>query len=150
MTLNAIVQRIKTVALAHGQIRNFYQGQVTDFLNEKKTKYASCFLQDSGSATIDASQKATVIPFKLFLLDLVNVSENAKDNELEVQSDMLSVAEDLIAQFDDSNYADWKVSLNNSVTFVKEDLDDMVAGVVIDISISYPYLRDRCAVPSNS
>lgn len=146
MTLNSIVKRVKTIALAHGQIRHFYFGPVVDFLQNEDTKYAACFMQDTG-ATIDLEGKATSYGFKLFLLDLVHVSKDAKDNELDVQSDMMSVAEDMLAQFNDSQYQDWKVSLSNSVTFVKEELGDMVAGVVVDIDISTPYLKDTCITP---
>ncbi len=149
MTLNAIVRRIQTIVLAHKQLRNFYYGAVVDFLNDKKTSYASCFLQDNGGS-IDLSQKVVTVNFRMFLLDLVHVSEGSKENELDVQSDMLSVAMDQIAQFDFSDYGDWRVSLSNNVTFVREELADMTAGVVLDLSISVPYTKDTCAVPTNA
>lgn len=147
MTLNQVVKRIQTLALDHKQIKNFYRGEVTDFLIDKKTRYASCFLQDS-TGNIDPAQKGTVLNFRLFLLDLVHVSEDAKDNELDVLSDMLSIAEDLVAEMDDSVYQEWKIG-SCPVTFVKEHLDDMVAGVVIDLSITKLYIKDTCAVPNN-
>lgn len=147
LTLNQVINRIETVALAHKQIRNFYFGKVTNFLTDKETRYASCFLQDTG-ATIDLAGKVTNYSFKMFLLDLVNVSGDAKQNELEVQSDMMSVAEDLLALFDYSSYTDWKISQNNPAILVSEELDDMVAGAVVDFTISVQYLKDVCAVPT--
>lgn len=147
MTLNQVVKRIKTIALAHLQIRNFYYGNVSDFLTDKTTRYASCFLQDV-PGVIDLSGKVTVLNFKMFLLDLVHVSEDAKDNELDVQSDMLSVAEDLIAEMDDSTYTDWKLSLSNPITFVREEDSDLVAGVVVDLAIHKLFVKDTCAVPN--
>lgn len=147
MTLNQVITRIKTLALEHKQLRNFYRGDVTDFLTDKTTRYASCFLQD-GTGSIDPSGKATGLNFRLFLLDLVNVSENAKDNELEVMSDMLSIAEDLIAEMDHSDFYDWKLG-QCPIAFVKEQLDDMVAGVVVDLSITKMFIKDVCAIPKN-
>ena len=149
MTLNQVIKRIETLALNHAQIRSFYRGSVTDFLNDKTTRYAACFLQDS-PGNIDVAGNSLNLNFKLFLLDLVNVSENPKANELDVQSDMLSVAADLIALMDDSVYSNWRIGQTSPFNLVKEELDDMVAGVVADITISIPYIKDICAVPTNS
>lgn len=148
MTLNQIVNRVKLICLAHKQVRNFYFGAPTDFLTDKTTRYASAFLQDT-PGSLDVSKKEEVIGFKLFLLDLVNVSADAKENELDVQSDMLEVIKDVLAEMDHSNYTDWSISASNPVTILREEFDDLVAGVVIDISIRTPYTKDTCAVPTD-
>jgi hypothetical protein len=148
MTLNQIVRRIKQISLAHKQIRNFYFGTATDFLTDKTTKYAGAFLEDT-QGVVEVGGKSLTVGFKLFLLDLVNVSANAKENELEVQSDMVSVALDLLAEFDHSSYSDWKITLTNPLTLVRENFDDLVAGVVIDFSVLVPFDKDTCAVPTD-
>jgi hypothetical protein len=148
MTLNQIISRIKAICLAHQQLRNFYYGTTTDFLTDKTTRYASSFLDDTGGS-IDPGAKTMSIGFRLYLLDLVNVSANAKENELDVQSDMLSIGMDLLAEFDHSLFTDWKVSLTNPVTLVMESLDDLVAGVMIDFTVSAPWDKDTCAVPTD-
>lgn len=148
MTLNQKVARIKAICLAHLQIRNFYFGLPSDFLKDKTTRYAGAFLQDT-PGSLDVVRKEELVGFKLFLLDLVNVSANAKENELDVQSDMLEVAKDLIAEMDHSSYNDWAVSASNPVTILREEFDDLVAGVVIDVSIRTPYTKDTCAVPTD-
>src|SRR5207253_2722329 len=48
-----------------------------------------------------------------------------------------------------SSYSDWKVSLTNVLTLVREEFDDMVAGAVIDFSIITPYNLDTCVVPTD-
>jgi hypothetical protein len=149
MTLNQIVRRIKTIALAHGQVKNFYYGSVTDFLDDKKTRYAGCFLQDNGG-NIDISARTLTFNFRIFLLDLVHVSDETALNELDVQSDMVSIVADLLAEFDNSVYQDWMPSTSNTITLVREELDDMVAGAVADVSILTPYIKDTCAVPANN
>ena len=75
------------------------------------------------------------------------MSENSKDNELDVQSDMLSVAEDLLSQFDDSVYTDWRISNSSPTVFVRDETPDIVAGVVVDISIEKLFVKDTCAIP---
>lgn len=149
MTLNQIIKRIQEISLAHKQLRNFYYGLPSDFLEERTTLYASAFLQDV-PGTIDITGNVTAFGFKLYCLDLVNVSEDSKANEQDVQSDMVSVLQDLIAEMDHSSYTDWKVSGSNTLTIVQEEFDDMVAGAVADIIISVPYLRDVCAVPTET
>lgn len=148
-TLNTIIKRIETISLAHKQIRNFYYGNVVDFLTNKTAQYAAAFLQDTGGS-IDVGGKTIVLSFRFFLLDLVHVAGDAKQNEQDVQSDMLTVLSDLLAEIDHSEHTDWKVSLQNNVTFVREELDDMVAGVTTDFSISIPYAKDTCAVPTEA
>jgi hypothetical protein len=147
-TLNTIVKRIETIALAHKQVRNFYYGNVVDFLVARKAQYAAVFLQDTGG-NVGFSDKTITLNFRLFALDLVHVAADAKDNELDVQSDMLQVLSDLLAEIDHSEHTDWKVGTQNSITFVREELDDLVAGVTADITISIPYAKDTCAVPTD-
>ncbi len=149
MTLNQVINRIKILAQAHKQIRNFYCGNVVDFLTDKKTSYPSFFLQDL-PGNIDPLGKQVTMNFRIFLLDLVHVSADTKQNEQDVQSDMLSVAMDLVAQIDYSGYNDWKIASSVPSQFVTEDMDDMVAGITADISIVTPWDKNVCAVPANS
>lgn len=148
MTLNQIVNRIKTIALAHHQVRSFYFGKPTDFLTDKKTIYAGCFLQDT-TGDVSPANKSFSFSFKMFLLDLVNVSENTKENELDVFSDMLEIAKDIIAEMDSNTYYDWIISGSNPVTLVFEAFEDMVGGATIDFSVRTMYEKDVCAVPSD-
>ena len=85
MTLNAIIKRINGICTAHKQLRNFYYGLPTDFLQDQKTLYASAFLQDSsGSLAIGQD----TIAFKLYILDLVHVSEDTKSNVAESRANI--------------------------------------------------------------
>ena len=148
MTLNQVIARIKRIILAHKQIRNFYFGVPSDFLTDHTTRFPSAMLLDT-TGSIDLSAKTDNYSFRLFLLDLANVSEDAKANELDVQSDMRSVAKDLLAEFNDQSFSDWKVGATNTVTLLREELDDLTAGVSVDISISTIWIPDTCAVPTD-
>lgn len=147
MTLNQIISRIQEICEAHKQVRNFYFGAPVDFLTDKTTLYPSAFLQDSPGA-LNTTGKEYTVGFKLFLLDLVNVANRAKENELEVQSDMTEVVKDLLSEFNHSSYTDWGVSVSNVLTIVREEFDDLIAGAVLDFTIRVPWPLDTCAVPT--
>lgn len=107
------------------------------------------FLQDQGGA-IELQSKVTRLSFRLYLLDLVNVSDETKKNELEVQSDMLSVADDLLAEFDHSKYDDWAISPSNVIVLLEEEFDALTGGIYVDFDVRIQYTKDTCAIPWKS
>jgi hypothetical protein len=148
MTLNQIVKRIETLALAHKQVRSFKKGLVTDFFTDKTTKYPAVCLQDvSGSVSLGGH--ASSLSYRMFIADLIHVSEETKSNEQDVQSDMVSVAMDLLAQMNNPNYDDWKISADNSLALFTENENDMQAGCIIDFTVSFIYTQNVCQVPTS-
>lgn len=152
MTLNGVIKRISEIATGHKQVRTFARGQVTDFTTDRTTKYPAVFMQDT-AGKISMDGHAITVNYRLFFLDLVNVSENTKQNELDVLSDMLSVAADILAQINNNNFDDWRLSSDNNLQFVSEGDDgesngDMVAGLYVDISMRTLYTQNICAVPT--
>lgn len=147
MTLNQVIQRIKNLSLGHKQIRSFYQGLVTDFLADKTTKYPAVFLQDNGGS-ISLSGHATTLSYRLFLMDLVHVSEESKQNEQDVQSDMVSIAMDLLAQMNSGQFTDWIISADNNLQLVVENDNDMHAGCIVDISVRIMFEQNICQIPT--
>lgn len=147
MTLNQVINRVKALALGHKQLRNFYQGQLTDFLTDKTTNYPSLFLQDNGGK-ISTAGHATTLNYRMFLLDLVNVSENTDQNRQDVQSDMISVAMDLVAQMNAGMFDDWALSTDNNLALLYEDKDDLVAGLYVDFSLRIMFTQDLCQIPT--
>lgn len=146
LTLNQIIKRVESICLAHGQVKNFYFGSVTDFLTEKTTEFPSVFAEDMGGSISQTSKEVT-LSLNLFFLDLVNVAGNAKENELDVQSDMLSVALDLCAKLNSSEYSDWAVTGTNSYEIIREGENDLYAGVFVKIQIRVPWLQSYCEMP---
>lgn len=147
MTLNQVINRIKQLSLGHKQVREFRKGLVTDFFADKKTKYPAACLQDLGG-NISLSGHATLLNYRLFILDLVNVSQDTKLNEIEVLSDTVSIAMDLLAQMNNGNYDDWKISPDNALQLVVEAENDMLAGCVIDFSVRIMYEQNICQIPT--
>lgn len=144
MTLNQIVDRIQSICLEHGQVGSFSQGLLSDFLADKTKRYAAAYLL-KGDGTISLSGQASTLYFKLFLLDLVHIDEETKSNELDVQSDMVSVAQDLIAKM--NTYQDWKLSTDNKLSLMSEQGEDFLAGCSLDFSVSVKFTQNVCQVP---
>jgi len=134
------------IVTGHRQVRNFYFGQITDFLNDKKTLFPSCFLYDNGGQILTKGHEVSM-NFRIYFLDLVSVASDSKNNELEVQSDMLSVAKDIIALINAGSYSDWSVSQSNNYNLIRENESDLVAGVVVDVTIRTTWDTNYCEAP---
>ena len=147
MTLNRVINRVKALSLAHKQIRAFERGLVTDFFADKTSKYPAALLQDNGG-TISTAGHATTISFRLFLVDLVHVNSDTNDNELDVQSDMLSVAMDLVAEFNSGIFDDWALSTDNVIQLIYEGDNDLHAGCYFDFSIRIMFAQNTCQIPT--
>jgi len=120
---------------------------ITDFLTDKTIPYAAIFLEDGG-ASINPGTHMASFSFRLRFVDLVHVSEDAKSNELDVLSDMFSVAMDIISQMGYPAYNDWKVSLSNNLQRLVEEDGDMYAGWVADMQVQIIYDQNVCEVPT--
>jgi hypothetical protein len=147
MTFNQLINRVKTIAESHKQVQRFAHGFLSDFLTDKTDQYPAVFLQDNGGS-VSINNRAAEFNFKMFVVDLTHVSEETKYNEVDVQSDMISVVLDLLAQFSRPEFSDWRVSSDNSIQLLAEEGDDMYAGCVVDISITTIYTQNVCAVPT--
>jgi hypothetical protein len=148
MTLNAIIKRIRSITLAHSQVRTFGRGLVTDYLTDKETKYPAVFLQNI-AGNINLSKHASTINFRMFVVDLVHQSEETKDNETDVHSDMISIAMDILSQMNHGNYNDWSLSADNNLQLLVETDNDMFAGIYVDFSLRFLYNQDLCAIPTS-
>jgi hypothetical protein len=147
MTLNQAIARIKSIAESHKQIHHFYFGDIVEWLSNGEVTYPACFV-DINSATIDKANRQTRYTVELWLADLVNVSKDARENEQEVFSDLISIVEDLTAlicspQFQD----DWTVSEVFPLQLYKEKFEDWTAAVKVTLDIATDYLSDECQVP---
>jgi hypothetical protein len=147
LTFNQIIRRIRTVALAHQQVKTFGRGLVTDFLTDKTTNYPAVFLQNAGGR-FSMTGRSSTINFRMFIVDMVHVSEESKENELDVHSDMISIGLDLLTQFNNPNYNDWRISSDNNFQLLVETDGDMYAGIYVDFSISFVYNQNVCEVPT--
>lgn len=148
MTLNQIIQRIKTIALAHKQINDFREGDVVNFLRESDVVYPCCLLQIL-PGRISRTEKQTTVRIALYLCDLVDLSIDSKENELEVKSDLLSIAEDMMAAFSYPQFEqDWDFSDEASVEFLDEKFEDMISAVLLTLDFKTRFDSNRCQIPT--
>lgn len=148
MTLNQVIQRIKTIALAHKQINDFREGDVIDFLKSGDIVYPACLCQIL-PGRISRIEKQTTIRIALYFCDVVDLSVDSKENELEVKSDLLSIAEDMMAAFVFPTYQlDWDMADEGSIEFLDEDLEDMLTAVLLTIDIKTRFDSNRCQMPT--
>lgn len=149
LSLNQIVERIRTLSLSHRQINDFFFGDPHEFDANGDITYPGCFLEILPGG-IDRVEKLKRFNFRIFFLDLVKVSDDTEGNEQEVLSDMDQVASDMLALLMNPVYQnDWVITEQSPITAVTEVLGDMAAGVSIEIEIGVEFLADSCQVPAD-
>jgi|GEM_PF-1807181 len=148
MTLNQVLIRLEKLALSHKQLKHFFFGDITEWLENKDNKYPSCFVELNDSQ-ISKTDHMTKYNFSIWFCDLLNVSKDARSNELELLSDLTSIAEDYIAMLNFYLYQDeWTIDEEYKVQYFKEELTDIVVAVKIDLQIGVEFTADRCRVPA--
>jgi hypothetical protein len=145
-TLNQVLAKIKAMCLGHKQVRSFSYGLEQDQLTAKTTKYPAVFLVDNGGV-ISTSGQAATLSWKLFFMDLVNVADHTKENDADVASDVIQIAQDIIAQLNRSENG-WVLSGDNNIQLLAEHDNDMLTGVIVDFSIRFPWAQNICAIPT--
>jgi hypothetical protein len=141
MTLNQLVAQITEFGEKHEMIATTYYGAAMDKLAESDVTYPM-FTFNVTNGQINGQE--LVLSFSMFFFDRLQAD---KTNEQEVHSDMLQIAQDIIAQL---RYQGWEFVLQDQITInlFTDDTPEMLAGVNAEIGVSLPYQSDRCAVPS--
>jgi hypothetical protein len=73
-----------------------------------------------------------------------------KSNRLQIQSDQLLVALDVLAKLKLDNDYSFNTAPNGAIEFFQERFDDFTAGVSIAIQVSAPMPLNLCAIPTES
>lgn len=139
MTLNNIIQTIKSYGESHPQINYVYFGEFSDKLDDEDVTYPAMFI-DLDNASVLAKQISYT--FNIYLLD----RHLQETDALEVLSDMGLVAEDIVARLRTPSN-EWVTSDNLPLTFFRESDPDFLAGVRIDATLTLPSLNNRCQIP---
>jgi hypothetical protein len=145
MTLNQIVKELTTIGNAHEQINFVYFGDVWERLSNGEVTYPAMFFTLTGA---NVGPKEIAYSFSLYFMDRMLMEET---NETEVLSDMTQVAGDVVAQLrypEDYSIVTWSLNQNLPITFYTESDPDLLAGVKLDITLTLPFINDRCQVPS--
>ena len=146
MTLNQIVKELTTIGNAHEQINFVYFGDVWERLSNGEVTYPAMFFTLTGA---NVAAKEIGYSFSLYFMDRMLSEET---NETEVLSDMTQVAGDIVAQLrypTDYSIVTWTLNQNLPITFYTESDPDYLAGVKLDVTLTVPFINNRCEVPSN-
>jgi len=142
MTIKEVKKLLNNLATDHKQINDFGWGDVWEIGESKSITYPLmyCTIQNS-----NVSGKTFNLSLSIIFADLVFEDEK---NEDDVISDQMLICQDIIAQLRSDTF-DFTLGQSVNVNFFTERLSDLVAGVQATISLSLPYVADRCAVPSD-
>jgi len=152
-TLKQIVHRINQLATSHQQINQVGYGtkEDLDLLISTGLMFPMCFIELKDNIDISRDDKLQRFNFSLYFFDLQNVIDGARNNVIEVKSDLVSIATDLLAMLQrDVDYdvnQDWAVSQASSLSVKEYQLTDLCIGVELPVQIGLRYAADRCQIP---
>jgi hypothetical protein len=142
MTRNQIAIQLKKIATDHRQIRTAKVVNVDYFLhNEVKDVVYPAVFMTMGNSTTEGKIKTHTV--QVTVADVV-----LHTTELEVQSDMEQVANDLVGQIGWEKQP-WRFTRSTTFEFFEDKFEDIVAGVTFSIDLEVPFLYDVCDLPSN-
>lgn len=142
MTLSEIVAKLKAIQEAHPMIRTFGEGDIYDYVdNGGEIQYPVLW-----TVVRPAQYSTSVIRYRLVLLFADLLTED-KSNRLQIQSDQMLVALDVLAKLKLDTAYSFNTPPQASIEFFQERFDDFTAGVSIEIEISSPTPLNLCAIP---
>ena len=142
MTRNQIAIKLKNIAAAHRQVRTTKIVNPDYFLHNevKDVTYPAVFMTMGNSTTEGKIKTHTV---QVTVADVV-----LHTTEMEVQSDMEQIANDLIGQIGWEKQP-WRFTRSTTFEFFEDRFEDIVAGVTFAVDLEVPFLYDVCDLPSN-
>jgi len=150
-TLNQLVKTFQDVATNHNQINDFGFGDIWEAGKSRKLKYVCLWLNCisvTPNLSANNNYSTTTFRFRVFLMDLVNKSN---DNDTEVLSDTVQIAQDILTELNDNSYyGDQGMVLtttNVAITLFREKLEDELNGCWFDIDVTIPYNYCYTALP---
>lgn len=142
MTRNQIAIELKKIAENHRQIRTAKVVNPDYFLHNevKDVTYPAVFMTMGNSSTEGKIKTHNVL---VTVADIV-----LHTTEMEVQSDMEQVANDLVGQIGWDKQP-WRFTRSTTFEFFEDKFEDIVAGVTFSIDLEVPFLYDVCDLPSD-
>lgn len=141
MTLNNLINLLKKYAQSHLQINGFGAGDLSDLGESIDVKLPIMWVS---YPTGRYSQNQMFYNLTIFFSDQIF---DDKKNELEVQSDMLSIALDTFAYLKDNPELDFQIDPDATIDFFTERFGELCAGCAMSFTIRDPKPLDRCVIP---
>jgi hypothetical protein len=144
-TLNQLVANLSDIADKHQMINGFQYGEPAEFYQSGMTNSPEMWVMCTG---IDRERATTIYNLTIYLADNVKRGEV---NELEVESDLIQIAEDVIYQLQNNDYG-WNIP-QDTVTNIKlmtERTPKNLTVVEFNVSIRTKKPANICAIPFTS
>jgi len=145
MTLVDLVKKLKAIQEAHPMIRTFGEGDIYDYVdNGGEIQYPVLW-----TVVRPAIYNSTTLRYDLVLLFADLLTED-KSNRLQIQSDQMLVALDVLAKLKLDNAYTFNTAPNANLEFFQERFDDFTAGVTISVQVTAPMPLNFCQIPTES
>ena len=145
MTLNQIIDKIKTQAESHKMVGKFAVGAEFDFAVDEVKYYPLVWLVPNGF-TFNTEQRLVSYNFAMLVMDRQFESSS---NTIEVLSDTAGIIIDIVTLLK-RNVADsdFDINVNGQAEPFFDSKTDVVAGHGLDFVINTPYLESYCDIPT--
>jgi len=145
LTLKQVVARIGALATSHKQINHFFIGNFDEFLDGPDVVYPACFAELDRTGVVSLTDRLCKYSFTFHFFDLMDIANNALQNEFEIKSDMLSVAMDFLAMLNYFGFQhSWVIAEEYDLTIRDYQLQDLTAGVSINVEIGVRFDANKC------
>jgi hypothetical protein len=141
MTLNNLIDLLKSYAICHKQINSFGRGNLEELGASTDITYPLMWVVSYPGRYAGKSMQYNL---QVIFADLIHED---KRNELEVQSDQLLIGLDTIAFLRDNPDYEFQVDDNITIDFFTERFGDLTAGCMLSFTLRDPKPLDRCVIP---
>ena len=144
-TLNQLVNNLQDIADKHQMINGFIYGESWEFYQSGVTNSPEMWVTCTG---ISRERAVTVYDLIIYLADNVKRGEV---NELEVESDLIQIAEDVIFQLQNNDYG-WNIPQDTviPVKLMTERTPKNLTVVEFSVNIRTKKPANICAIPFTS
>jgi len=145
MTLNQIIEKIKTQAESHKMVGKFAVGAEFDFAVDEVKYYPLVWLVPNGF-TFNTEQRLVSYNFAMLVMDRQFESSS---NTIEVLSDTAGIIVDIVTLLKRNvTESDFDINVNGQAEPFFDSKTDVVAGFGLDFVINTPYLESYCDIPT--
>jgi hypothetical protein len=143
MTLVDLIKKIQVIQEQHPMIRTFGEGDIYDYVdNGGEIQYPVLW-----TVVKPSTYNGTTVRFRLVLVFADLLTED-KSNRLQIQSDQMLVALDVLSKLKLDNDYNFNTAPQATMDFFQERFDDFTAGVSIEIEVTSPMPLNFCQIPT--
>lgn len=142
-TLNQLIGNLRDIADKHQQINGFKYGEPWEFYQSGTTRSPEMWVSCTG---FSRERAVTIYNLTIYLADNVKRGE---ENELEVESDLVQISEDVIYQLQNNNGYGWNVPQETviPVKLMTEKTPKNLIVTEFSVNIRTKKPANICAIP---